>query len=127
MIPPSGQATPTRCDGGAHSRARVRAKGAVILDFIEIGPGAPVGKLFQTLRQKPEWIVLVVALQHRAVLWWRMQPALLALVAQAPCFQVMQLLPVEIYRRRFWTGLWLLQQTPPVPHLVFRLALGACG
>ena len=56
-----------------------------------------------------------------------MRSALLSLVAQGPGFQVMQLLPVEIYRKHFWTGLWLLQQTPPVAHLVFRLVLLAGG
>ncbi len=71
--------------------------------------------------------MLVVGLTHRGVLLWRMRPALLALVAQGPGFQVMQLLPVEIYRKHFWTGLWLLQQTPPVAHLVFRLVLLAGG
>jgi hypothetical protein len=61
----------------------------------------------------PEWIVLALCLLHRAILFWRIRPALLALFAQASSFQVMQLLPVEIYRQHFWAGLWLLQQTPP--------------
>ena len=83
--------------------------------------------LFSVLRQKPEWIVLVVGLVHRGILLWRMRSALAALIAQGPGFQVMQLLPVEIYQKHFWTGLWLLQQTPPVAHLVFRLVLAAGG
>ena len=86
-----------------------------------------VSRGLQWLSARPEWSVLAVCLLHRLILFWRMRPALLALVAQVPYFQVMQLLPVEIYRRHFWTGLWLLQQTPPIGHVLFRLVLLAGG
>ncbi len=39
----------------------------------------------------------------------------------------MQLYPVEIYQKHFWAGLWLLQQTPPIAHIVFRIVLLAGG
>ncbi len=34
-----------------------------------------------------------------------------------------QLYPIDIYRTRFWAAMWLLQQTPPTPHLIVKLLL----
>jgi len=48
-------------------------------------------------------------------------------MSHAPGNQTMQLMPMQIYQHSFWTGLWLLQQTPPVPHLIYRLVLLAGG
>ncbi len=79
------------------------------------------------LAQRPALCVVALGLLHRAILFWRYRPALLALVAQVPWFQAMQLLPMPIYREHFWSGLWLLQQTPPMAHVVFRLVLLAGG
>ena len=83
--------------------------------------------LCRWIAQRPALLVVAAGLMHRAILFWRFRPALLALVAQVPWFQVMQLLPVPVYRGHFWAGMWLLQQTPPISHLVFRLVLLAGG
>ena len=83
--------------------------------------------LLRIVFKRPALLVTALGLAHRAVLFWRMRPALLAMVAHSPGFQVVQLLPHPIYRAHFWTGMWLLQQTPPIMHIVFRLTLLAGG
>jgi hypothetical protein len=78
-------------------------------------------------RRWPELGLLVIGLVHRCVIFLHFRGALLHLAAQVPGFDVMQLLPIPIYQKHFWLGLWLLQQTPPVPHILFRLVLLAGG
>jgi hypothetical protein len=65
-------------------------------------------------------LVAVVGILHRAILFWLLRPALIDLVAQKPDYVTMQLLPFADYRAHFWRSLWLLQQSPPVGHIVMK-------
>ncbi len=72
-------------------------------------------------------MVAIVGIIHRSILLCCLRPALVHLLSQVPYFQAMQLYPVGIYQKHFWAGLWFLQQTPPIAHIVFRIVLLAGG
>ena len=75
------------------------------------------------LARHPAWVLCVIGIVHRTVLFFSLRGTLMALAAQRPRITVVQLYPLEIYRDHFWSGLWLLQQTPPIPHLIARIVL----
>lgn len=72
----------------------------------------------------PPWVlVLVIGVLQRAWLLHHLAPAYAAFMATRVTPIAMQFYPVSVYRDHFWAGLWLLQQTPPLIHVVMKLAL----
>jgi hypothetical protein len=71
----------------------------------------------------PFWTLLLIGAAHRLLLYARFSGALDHLIAQNPGYVTMQLLPIQGYEAHFWRSMWLLQQTPPLLHLVVKVAL----
>ena len=65
----------------------------------------------------------IIGVLHRAIVLLRFRHVLLGLAAARPNLAVAQLFPREIYQDHFWYGVWLLQQTPPIPHLIVKAVL----
>ena len=86
-----------------------------------------MSKLLSVAAAKPEWLVLAIGFIHRPILLWCLYRPLCALVAQAPFAHIIQLYPLKVYWYYFWAGLWQLQESPPVPHLIFGLTQLAGG
>jgi len=65
------------------------------------------------------WLIFVVAVCHRALQWLLLEPALKVLIQNNPDFQVMQLLPRSLWQSNFAEALLYLQQSPPIPNIIF--------
>lgn len=66
-------------------------------------------------------LLFVFALAHRGLQWVLLWPQFESLAHRNADFLVMQLLPVQWWQTHFLSALWYLQQTPPIPNLVFGL------
>lgn len=67
------------------------------------------------------WIVGLVVL-HRLVQWWLLQDQVDIAAALNGDVTFMQLLPASLWREHFWAALTYLQQTPPIPNLIYGIA-----
>jgi hypothetical protein len=66
-------------------------------------------------------LLFVFALAHRALQWMLLWPEFESLAARNADFLAMQLLPAQWWQVHFLAALWYLQQTPPIPNLLFGL------
>jgi hypothetical protein len=73
--------------------------------------------------RRPRLIITAVGLAHRASVAIRFDDVLTGLAAGHPQISVAQLYPLAIFNGHFWRGLWLLQQSPPLPVVIMKLAL----
>lgn len=67
--------------------------------------------------------LLVLGFLHRALQLWLIWPQLASEIAVTSNNQVMELLLKEIMSEHPWWGLWFLQQTPPLPNVVWAAVL----
>ena len=68
-------------------------------------------------------LLALIGTGHRAYIFWRYSDAVDALIRQNPDWLTWQFLPIRAYQEHFLDSLWYLQQTPPLPHVVFKLAV----
>lgn len=66
-------------------------------------------------------LLFLFALAHRGLQWLLLWPQFESLAQRNADFLVMQLLPVQWWQTHFLSALWYLQQTPPIPNLLFGL------
>jgi len=66
-------------------------------------------------------LLFVFALAHRGLQWALLWPQFESLAQRNADFLVMQLLPVQWWQTHFVAAVWYLQQTPPIPNLLFGL------
>ncbi len=64
-------------------------------------------------------VLLIAGITQRLWQWQMLSPQLKKLTQASPNWITMQYLPIEVWQKHFWTALWFLQQTPPLPNLVF--------
>jgi hypothetical protein len=75
------------------------------------------------IARRPALILASIGAIHRAIILLRFRPAMDHLANDSFDLAQIQFYPIAVYRQHFLAGLWLLQQTPPVPHLVLKAAL----
>jgi hypothetical protein len=67
--------------------------------------------------------LFAITLIHRVILWHLLGSSVDATARANPDWLTWQYLPRDAYRLHFWLSLVYLQQTPPLPHLVFGVLL----
>jgi len=73
---------------------------------------------------RPWILLLLIGIVHRTVVFIRFREDILHVAAaHANDLALLQLYPLQVYRQHFWSGIWLLQQTPPLPHFIVKAAL----
>lgn len=74
-----------------------------------------------TQRMWLAWLFLF-CVGHRLVQWLVLQKQIAVAAALNGDVAIMQLLPADLWRQQFWAALLYLQQTPPVPNLIYGIA-----
>ena len=86
-----------------------------------------LAKRFESLARwlagRPDLLLVAIGVAHRLIVFARFRDVLIAFSTQRSEWLTWQFLPLDIEFHHFWTGLWLLQQTPPLPHLILKAVL----
>jgi len=69
------------------------------------------------------WWIFAACACHRIVQWLILQEQVMYVAVLNSEVLVMQLLPAELWREHFWASLLYLQQTPPLPNLIYGIAV----
>jgi hypothetical protein len=76
---------------------------------------------YAAVKQNSRWLLwlFLVAAGHRVLQWLLLQKQFMHVAELNGDILVMQLLPAALWREQFWAALLYLQQTPPLPNLVY--------
>jgi len=78
-------------------------------------------------RAWPVLLITAVGLAHRLYFFHQYQDRLEQVMARSPSAGIWHYLPLHAYTDHFWRAILYLQQTPPIPHLIYGFGVRQYG
>lgn len=87
-----------------------------------------MAKVLPLLRRAwPVLLISAVGLAHRLYFFHQYQDRLEQVMARSPSAGIWHYLPLHAYTDHFWRAMLYLQQTPPIPHLIYGFGIRQYG